>query len=125
MIRRPPRSTLFPYTTLFRSLLLHRLRGRARRDEVHGPGDGAERRVPGERLGAVAHPGSRDAAADRDRLSDGERRVLPVPARPRDARASVGAPRDARARAPHRRGPKTRTSRAPPPPPPPTAPTSA
>src|SRR5258708_30716696 len=26
MIRRPPRSTLFPYTTLFRSLLLHRLR---------------------------------------------------------------------------------------------------
>src|SRR2546422_3583770 len=26
MIRRPPRSTLFPYTTLFRSLLLRRLR---------------------------------------------------------------------------------------------------
>src|SRR5258707_8704915 len=25
MIRRPPRSTLFPYTTLFRSLLLRRL----------------------------------------------------------------------------------------------------
>src|SRR2546427_450499 len=25
MIRRPPRSTLFPYTTLFRSLLQHRL----------------------------------------------------------------------------------------------------
>src|SRR2546422_8251408 len=25
MIRRPPRSTLFPYTTLFRSLELHRL----------------------------------------------------------------------------------------------------
>src|SRR3712207_8492120 len=24
MIRRPPRSTLFPYTTLFRSLLFHR-----------------------------------------------------------------------------------------------------
>src|SRR5256885_6842126 len=24
MIRRPPRSTLFPYTTLFRSLFLHR-----------------------------------------------------------------------------------------------------
>src|SRR5256885_15097786 len=29
MIRRPPRSTLFPYTTLFRS----------RRDELHGVGD--------------------------------------------------------------------------------------
>src|SRR3712207_8424755 len=26
MIRRPPRSTLFPYTTLFRSRLLHRAR---------------------------------------------------------------------------------------------------
>src|SRR2546430_11315714 len=26
MIRRPPRSTLFPYTTLFRSHLRHRLR---------------------------------------------------------------------------------------------------
>src|SRR3712207_8415133 len=30
MIRRPPRSTLFPYTTLFRSRC--RLRGRRRRD---------------------------------------------------------------------------------------------
>src|SRR2546428_5623615 len=26
MIRRPPRSTLFPYTTLFRSLFVHQLR---------------------------------------------------------------------------------------------------
>src|SRR5256884_8705307 len=26
MIRRPPRSTLFPYTTLFRSLRMHRAR---------------------------------------------------------------------------------------------------
>src|ERR1039457_5718898 len=33
MIRRPPRSTLFPYTTLFRSLLHQgRPRGRSRRD---------------------------------------------------------------------------------------------
>src|SRR3712207_8460704 len=30
MIRRPPRSTLFPYTTLFRSPLLERAGGRAR-----------------------------------------------------------------------------------------------
>src|SRR5260370_11307279 len=27
MIRRPPRSTLFPYTTLFRSRLAHQIRG--------------------------------------------------------------------------------------------------
>src|SRR3712207_8013579 len=35
MIRRPPRSTLFPYTTLFRSLVqLERLLGRGRGDQV-------------------------------------------------------------------------------------------
>src|SRR3712207_7147022 len=35
MIRRPPRSTLFPYTTLFRSALI----GEAGRDElIGGPG---------------------------------------------------------------------------------------
>src|SRR3712207_8040564 len=32
MIRRPPRSTLFPYTTLFRSVAVRRVRGAA------GPG---------------------------------------------------------------------------------------
>src|SRR5688572_32294979 len=34
MIRRPPRSTLFPYTTLFRSVVVGRLR---RRDEAAAP----------------------------------------------------------------------------------------
>src|SRR2546427_10265308 len=46
MIRRPPRSTLFPYTTLFRSILRLAdrlsLRRRLVRESV-GPGDGAER----------------------------------------------------------------------------------
>src|SRR3712207_9581302 len=36
MIRRPPRSTLFPYTTLFRSVR-----------RVQGVGDGARERSPG------------------------------------------------------------------------------
>src|SRR2546430_12729742 len=50
MIRRPPRSTLFPYTTLFRSLAANQQRCQAHRsagDEIHGdekevaaPGDG-------------------------------------------------------------------------------------
>src|SRR2546430_6136845 len=35
MIRRPPRSTLFPYTTLFRS---RDLGGELRRDDRHGRG---------------------------------------------------------------------------------------
>src|SRR2546430_4689163 len=40
MIRRPPRSTLFPYTTLFRSWLRRRARGRAaaRARPRRGPG---------------------------------------------------------------------------------------
>src|SRR3712207_7634129 len=49
MIRRPPRSTLFPYTTLFRSLEVHRdlgeRQGMAERDQIgralggHDPGE--------------------------------------------------------------------------------------
>src|SRR5438105_13900205 len=40
MIRRPPRSTLFPYTTLFRSRSLHRRRRLLPGDDglhLHGP----------------------------------------------------------------------------------------
>src|SRR2546422_2997881 len=36
MIRRPPRSTLFPYTTLFRSLHVHRRRCADRDGDVQG-----------------------------------------------------------------------------------------
>src|SRR5256885_8939204 len=64
MIRRPPRSTLFPYTTLFRSLLLalrgarlaSQLAGRPRADGAH-----AVFRPPGHRL-----HGSRRARAARE-----------------------------------------------------------
>src|SRR2546427_6586837 len=60
MIRRPPRSTLFPYTTLFRSLLLQQPRVLA--------ADGARRREQqpeGERSTALVA----DAVAVRDRKS--------------------------------------------------------
>src|SRR3712207_306487 len=55
MIRRPPRSTLFPYTTLFRSV--RRPRGR-RRNGPAGPGSGAAPRAPGSRAarGRTARP---------------------------------------------------------------------
>src|SRR3712207_7096671 len=43
MIRRPPRSTLFPYTTLFRSSLLHLLASEGRTG------------VCGRRVGAADH----------------------------------------------------------------------
>src|SRR3712207_8340164 len=54
MIRRPPRSTLFPYTTLFRSCSLH----------ARGPGVAGGRRPLGG-LGAVRHRGGRDAVGGR------------------------------------------------------------
>src|SRR5256886_7998695 len=61
MIRRPPRSTLFPYTTLFRSL-------HASRDEDAGIGP-VRVRAADEReahLAAVEVPGQRQVGAARD-----------------------------------------------------------
>src|SRR3712207_7486216 len=68
MIRRPPRSTLFPYTTLFRS-------GACRRRGVHGAG-GEQRHsahLPGDdRRGADAarRPAAAGAAARRPRSEE-------------------------------------------------------
>src|SRR3712207_9533510 len=70
MIRRPPRSTLFPYTTLFRSRPEDQVRGylqdperRAEQpaQQVDGPRD--ERR---DRLGCVQRERLRDQLAERD-----------------------------------------------------------
>src|SRR5258708_25063010 len=67
MIRRPPRSTLFPYTTLFRSLqrnvAFRRSIGDARRRRVD------QRRLAEDAAGAEAldhAPGDRDADAPFD-----------------------------------------------------------
>src|SRR5258707_9230783 len=65
MIRRPPRSTLFPYTTLFRSQA-------ADGDGVGGVGIGLEMRGDGEGDGAVLV----DAGGNRDGVGGGERRRL-------------------------------------------------
>src|SRR2546422_11755418 len=54
MIRRPPRSTLFPYTTLFRSV-----RPAATLRCVRGGGAGGRRRCAGLRRGRVRSLGSR------------------------------------------------------------------
>src|SRR3712207_8075825 len=48
MIRRPPRSTLFPYTTLFRSLVAPALVGTVAGDGVDGIGDGDDSRLEGD-----------------------------------------------------------------------------
>src|SRR2546425_3035467 len=64
MIRRPPRSTLFPYTTLFRSHM------------AEGPSEIATEalkvEVPGEYRGAVARPrrGRKAGTPDADRSEE-------------------------------------------------------
>src|SRR3712207_7319112 len=62
MIRRPPRSTLFPYTTLFRSRPRERRHGRARRPR------------PRRRLEDREHARRLQARADRERAADEARR---------------------------------------------------
>src|SRR3989454_4637797 len=66
MIRRPPRSTLFPYTTLFRS------RARAS-DAIQGQGT-----APGERAGGTPElsraPGGRRTAVRSNPRAGGRRR---------------------------------------------------
>src|SRR3712207_7585551 len=56
MIRRPPRSTLFPYTTLFRSGgggLLQRLRVGVDGDELHAAHAGLDHAIDGVDAGAA------------------------------------------------------------------------
>src|SRR2546430_10299045 len=108
MIRRPPRSTLFPYTTLFRSLGVRdrgrRRGGRRRRAErarerdreLHLPRGRGAPRAADARAGRGARGGRRRRSAAR-RLppegAPGARR-----ARTRPARVRVVQPGDARAR---------------------------
>src|SRR2546428_3969403 len=74
MIRRPPRSTLFPYTTLFRSDDLVRVDRPAAADlltrpaEVHAPGTGVG--------GRVAHQAARLACAQHQPVLAGVGEVL-------------------------------------------------
>src|SRR3712207_8126880 len=66
MIRRPPRSTLFPYTTLFRSLRREAGRqglGGERQGRRRGQGD-----VEVEGQGQAAHAHQRARAADQEGL---------------------------------------------------------
>src|SRR5256885_9270172 len=82
MIRRPPRSTLFPYTTLFRSLALHSITINGRTYEVNSNtvaqsgsnGIGANKRTAemvgggallGTLIGAVAGGGKGDRKSTR------------------------------------------------------------
>src|SRR5258707_9795778 len=66
MIRRPPRSTLFPYTTLFRSL---RARGRGRAGRERSPARNLSARPDG-RARAAGQPFRRHRCEDRLRSEE-------------------------------------------------------
>src|SRR3712207_7025955 len=70
MIRRPPRSTLFPYTTLFRSVRRFRGHRRAARDVKHL---GRERGLGGEHFGHVEYFGLLGLAAGHHPANGGDR----------------------------------------------------
>src|SRR2546427_12044187 len=77
MIRRPPRSTLFPYTTLFRSVVLEQPGiGRGRRGQDRDATGGKHR---SESVGAIDVVAQREVhrAAWRTQLG-GEQRVRPL-----------------------------------------------
>src|SRR3712207_7104599 len=63
MIRRPPRSTLFPYTTLFRS---------PRRSTSRGADDTRARRGGPPRVPSRGHPDARDRAAVHEEVGAGD-----------------------------------------------------
>src|SRR3989449_6997485 len=106
MIRRPPRSTLFPYTTLFRSHQGGGSRGNARAvaSRPHGVCAASARSArPGGRAGggeAVTRKGDRRA----DRNHEGHARAEPTVHR--EARDAGSAPAPFQARPPRRSRPR-------------------
>src|SRR3712207_8756401 len=73
MIRRPPRSTLFPYTTLFRSLFA--VRGFTQ-DALLVFGGEASARGPGQHLRVGRHSGGAAVALGRHRGRGGHATVV-------------------------------------------------
>src|SRR5690349_22715823 len=64
MIRRPPRSTLFPYTTLFRSPRTSEV-VRESRDRPPGRSDGCTDAPPNDSAGCAEHRRARDRKSTR------------------------------------------------------------
>src|SRR3989441_7980760 len=85
MIRRPPRSTLFPYTTLFRSGVPERHPGRIAVARLRLVEHCAEARRVDPRLHAGDIVGLEELGADAERPLDGERRLELRSHRGRDA----------------------------------------
>src|SRR3990172_7272857 len=115
MIRRPPRSTLFPYTTLFRSPARRVRRGRDPRLPVAARRRALQPLAPPRRGGRPPHGDPRHrCSGGRDhrllRARDGARRLaqelrrVGVPALLREGRPDGGGPRRAQGRPLHADG---------------------
>src|SRR2546426_1587119 len=91
MIRRPPRSTLFPYTTLFRSLLFHRggARAAARDPGVH-PGN-VPNALAGRGRGGAGLQHAAVLTAPRSRPAPAGRRAEAAPAVARGASGELSS----------------------------------
>src|SRR2546425_3839691 len=117
MIRRPPRSTLFPYTTLFRSLaedVAHLVHRHAEARLAHARDDPVTPALVLVRQGEPGEAAPR-RLADPAQVVDGPLESLPVDAhtpscrpRVRDTRASAARRRAARAPAPPARASRSR-----------------
>src|SRR3712207_8329028 len=72
MIRRPPRSTLFPYTTLFRSILdkMAETIGEPRRELSKFAPRMYRIQIPVEKIGAVIGPGGRTIRRSEEHTSE-------------------------------------------------------
>src|SRR5256884_9874663 len=103
MIRRPPRSTLFPYTTLFRSHQAIAL-GQDERDEVHLAA--AMQRLL---LGHGAGPGN--MGVDRPTLDDRKQLGVPLIAQHGETRLLVKDLAPERVHHAHRAGPRSEERR--------------
>src|SRR5688572_31241909 len=75
MIRRPPRSTLFPYTTLFRSLAVLDVAHVARIDDVERAGFRGEDRMAVELADHQRADAERVARADQLLVGEGDERI--------------------------------------------------
>src|SRR3989449_6657396 len=119
MIRRPPRSTLFPYTTLFRSRAGRAGRQHDRlRGAHHASPDRARRHVPGRAL-ADEEPGESDArpqgAAPRARAAGAAGRDRRRPKEPGGHRRAERTDPDLQLPSGARHGPPDRPDAPPPP----------
>src|SRR2546426_11063697 len=99
MIRRPPRSTLFPYTTLFRSAA-DRAEHHYQSPRLHA----AAARRPRRRDAARRLARARGVAGARPRAHRRRRRLLPAPGPDRGPRRAAGRHQNLRSRDPRRAG---------------------